>query len=73
MHNINRDIAPTPDISKNVVQKHFRNAELLDKFQPPPPDLAEWLERPESHPTKGAKNILDAKILERPAKDDVIP
>ena len=72
LHNINRDIAPTLDISKNVVQKHFRNAELLDKFQPPP-DLAEWLERPESHPTKGAKKILDAKILERPAKDDAIP
>ena len=35
--------------------------------------MAEWLERPESHPTKGAKKILDAKILERPAKDDAIP
>ena len=39
LHNANKDVAKTADISEQVMQKSFRNVEMLVKY-PMPPDLA---------------------------------
>ncbi|MFM7989246.1 MAG: hypothetical protein ACKPKO_59025, partial [Candidatus Fonsibacter sp.] len=72
LHNVNKDVTKTGGINEQAIQKDFRNAELLDKY-PMPPDLVEWMERPEGHPTQGTKQILNATILERSKEDNVIP
>ena len=66
-HNVNKDIAKTTDISKQAMEKNFRNAEVLGKY-PAPLDLQEWLERPGNHPTKGIKKVLRAKICGTPGQ-----